>query len=262
MPSLRFDVDGIKGAVFLTGSALDTLVGINGVGLLDHAGDGVDGAVPGALGAALAERGIDDVPAQSGTLLGTAPLIHNVLDVLVPEGGQSGQNRQRGGLAQTAQCHALDHLRQFFQRIDVLQLALTVDDPLQNLQHPLGAFPAGGALAAGFPLGEAHEEPGDFHHAGVLPHDHHAAGADDGVVFLHGVKVQRNVQMFFRQTAAGGAADLHGLEFRAVLQSAAHVEDDLTQGRTHGNFDQAGVFNGAGEGEGLAAGAARECRWT
>ena len=62
--------------------------------------------------------------------------------------------------------------------------------------------------------------------------------------------------MFFRQAAAGGAADLHGLEFRAVLQSAAHVEDDLTQSRTHGNFDQAGVFNGAGEGEGLAAGAA------
>ena len=62
--------------------------------------------------------------------------------------------------------------------------------------------------------------------------------------------------MFFRQAAAGGAADLHGLEFRAVLQSAAHVEDDLTQGRTHGDFDQAGVFNGAGEGEGLAAGAA------
>ena len=68
--------------------------------------------------------------------------------------------------------------------------------------------------------------------------------------------------MFFRQAAAGGAADLHGLEFRAVLQSAAHVEDDLTQGRTHGNFDQAGVFNGAGEGEGLACRGCRGCRWT
>ena len=62
--------------------------------------------------------------------------------------------------------------------------------------------------------------------------------------------------MLFRQTAAGGAANLNRLEFRAVLQAAANIEDDLPQGGAHGHLDQAGVLNGAGEGEGLAAGAA------
>ena len=62
--------------------------------------------------------------------------------------------------------------------------------------------------------------------------------------------------MLLRQTAAGGAADLDGLELGAVLQPAADVENDLPQGRAHGHLDQSDVLDGAGEGEGLAAGAA------
>lgn len=58
----------------------------------------------------------------------------------------------------------------------------------------------------------------------------HAAGANDGVEFLHGVKVQRFIQMLFRQTAAGGAANLNGLEGGAVFQAAADVKDNLPQG--------------------------------
>ena len=179
-----------------------------------------------------------------------------MLHIFIPEGGQGGQHRQRRGLAQTAKSHGLDHLCQFFQGIQVFQLTLTVYDPLQNLQHPLGTLPAGSALAAGFPLGEAHEEPGHFHYTGILAHDHHAAGTHNGIELLHGVEVQRLVQVLFRQAAAGGAANLNCLEFRTVLQAAADIEDDLPQGGAHRHLDQAGVLNGTGEGEGLAAGAA------
>ena len=45
-------------------------------------------------------------------------------------------------------------------------LPLAVGDPLEDLQHPLGADPAEGALAAGLVLGEVEEEPGHVHHAG------------------------------------------------------------------------------------------------
>ena len=70
--------------------------------------------------------------------------------------------------------------------IQILQLAFAVDDPLQNLQHPLGALTAGRTLTAGFTLGKAHEETGDLHHTGILTHDHHTAGADDGIELLYG----------------------------------------------------------------------------
>ena len=54
------------------------------------------------------------------------------------------------------------------------------------------------------------------------------------------------------QTAAGGAADLDGFKASA-LDAAADVEDDLAQGGSHGNLDQAGVVHVSGEGDGLGA---------
>ena len=60
------------------------------------------------------------------------------------------------------------------------RLPLVVHDAGEDLQHPAGALPAGDALAAGLVLGEVHKETGHFHHAGVLIHDHQAAGADHG----------------------------------------------------------------------------------
>ena len=89
----------------------------------------------------------------------------------------------------------------------------------------------------------------------MLVHDHHAAGADDGVEFLHRVKVQRLIQVLFCQTAAGRTANLNRLEGGAVFQTAADVKDNLAQGGAHGYFNQTGVLNGTGEGEGLGAGA-------
>ena len=69
-----------------------------------------------------------------------------------------------------------------------------------------------------------HEETGGLHHAGVLVHDHQAAGAYNGPHLLQGVKVQGQVQVLLGEAAAGGAADLHGLELLAILDAAADVE--------------------------------------
>jgi len=49
--------------------------------------------------------------------------------------------------------------------------------------------------------------------------------------------------------AAGRAAGLHGLKSLAARDTAADFIDDRTQGRTHGDFDQAGVIDLSAQGE-------------
>ena len=80
-----------------------------------------------------------------------------------------------GGFAQPAEGCSGDGIRKLQQQLDIPFPPFSGDDALQNFQHALGAFPAGDALAAGFVLGEVHEKPGDFHHAGMLVHDDQAA---------------------------------------------------------------------------------------
>ena len=116
-------------------------------------------------------------------------MVHHVGQILVAEIFQGALDGLAGALAQAAQGGGADGVRQLLQQVQVLQRALVGDDAVQNLQHPLRALPAGNALAAGLLLGEFHEEPGGLHHAGVLVHDHQAAGADHGADGFQGVKV-------------------------------------------------------------------------
>ena len=104
----------------------------------------------------------------------------------------------RRALAQAAQGGISNRIRQLPESIQILHGALTGHDALQDLQHPLGALPAGNALAAAFILSEVHEEPGHLHHAGVLVHDHQAAGADHGPHLGEGIKIQWHIQMLCR----------------------------------------------------------------
>ncbi|MFM1944516.1 MAG: hypothetical protein RI897_3498 [Verrucomicrobiota bacterium] len=60
--------------------------------------------------------------------------------------------------------------------------------------------------------------------------------------------------MFFGDTATGGAAGLGGFEGMVIGDTAADFEDDLAEGHTHGDFDEAGIFDFAGEGEAFGAG--------
>ena len=59
--------------------------------------------------------------------------------------------------------------------------------------------------------------------------------------------------MLLGDAAAGGAADLRGLELLAAGDAAADVVDDLAERHADGHLDQAGVLDGAGEGEDLGA---------
>ena len=59
--------------------------------------------------------------------------------------------------------------------------------------------------------------------------------------------------MLCGQTSAGRSADLHCFEFRTFLKAAADLINDLPQGGSHGNFDQAGILNGTRQGEGLGS---------
>ena len=65
--------------------------------------------------------------------------------------------------------------------------------------------------------------------------------------------VDRDVEVLCRDAAAGRAAGLHRLEGPAVEDAAADVEDDLAEGRAHGDLDQAGVDDLAGQREDLRA---------
>lgn len=76
------------------------------------------------------------------------------------------------------------------------------------------------AFAAAFSLCKVHKEAGNLYHAGVLIHNDHTAGPDDGSGFFEGVKIQTKIQVFFRQTAAGRTAQLYGFEFLVVLDAS------------------------------------------
>ncbi len=79
------------------------------------------------------------------------------------------------GFSETAKSGGRYGVRSSSSSLDVAFFALAVNDALTS---PASAWclPGGGALAAAFPLGEAHEEPGGLHHAGILVHDDKAAG--------------------------------------------------------------------------------------
>src|SRR5699024_2073701 len=144
----------------------------------------------------------------------------------------------------------------FFQGIQILQLSFSVYDPLQDLQHTFGTFTAGNTFSAGLPLGKAHEETGNFYHTGIFIHNNQAAGAHDGIVFLHIVKIQPYIQMFFCKTSAGRTADLDSLKVAAPFDAAADIVDDLPECSTHGNLNKAGVFNSTCNRESLGSRAA------
>ncbi len=156
-------------------------------------------------------------------------------------------------LAQPAQRRVLDHFAQFDQPLDVGLFAAALADAIEDLQHPLRADPAGHALAARLLLDEFEEEAGDVDHAAILIHDDQAAGAHDGAQFGERLVVQRHVQVLLGNAAAGRAADLGGLEGLAAGDAAADVVDQIAERHAHRHFDEARVFDRAGQGEDLSA---------
>ncbi|OPZ46054.1 MAG: hypothetical protein BWY94_00921 [Actinobacteria bacterium ADurb.BinA094] len=223
--------------------------------LLLLAADAGGGALLGAEHAAGAQLGVDVVGDQRLALAGRAALLADVRLVLVAEVLDRREHRIGGGAAQRAE-RALDHVTpQLLEQLDVSLAPLALDDTVERLEHAFGAEAAGDALAAALVLGELEEETRQVDHAGLVVDHDHAAGADDGAGRGQRLVVDRRVEQAGRHAAAGGAAELDGLELAAVLDAAADVEDDLAQGGAHRHLGEAAVDQFAGEAEGLGAAA-------
>src|SRR5437899_463175 len=81
--------------------------------------------------------------------------------------------------AARAERPAQDVVPQFEQRVDVLDGALPVHDPVQDLRGPVTALTARRALAARLVLVELRPLPDGAHHAVVLVEDHERGRAVD-----------------------------------------------------------------------------------
>ena len=140
-----------------------------------------------------------------------------------------------------------------FQGFDVPRLSFSSSNPVEDLQHPFGANSAGGAFSAGFLLNKVQIEPGGIHHAGVLVHDNQTAGPHNRTQRGQGFIVQRRIDIFRSDTAAGRTARLRGFELLSVGNPPTDGINHLRQRGPHGHFYQTGVDNVAGKGKYLCA---------
>ena len=89
---------------------------------------------------------------------------------------------------------------------------------------------------------EIREVLGDVHHARVLVHDDHAAGAHHRTGFRQAVEIDGQVGQRRGDAATGRASGLNGLQGLVVLHSPADVFNNLPQSDAHGDFHQPGVL--------------------
>ena len=77
------------------------------------------------------------------------------------------------------------------------------------------------------------EEFGDIDHTGIFIHNDQTAGAHHGADADQVVVIDRNIDMFSRNTSAGRAAGLGCLKLLAVRNTAADIFNNGAQCRTH-----------------------------
>src|SRR5712691_8555863 len=105
-----------------------------------------------------------------------ALFVFNVMLELVAEMGNEAFNRQRGGVAQSANGASRDVVRDIEQQIQILLLSLAVLDAVHHPVQPAGAFAARRALAAGFLEVKIGKPKQRFHHARRFIHNDDCAG--------------------------------------------------------------------------------------
>src|SRR5699024_136557 len=234
-----------------TGAAFDADRLVYRIGLLEHTADGVRGAHPRTERAPFADLRVDDVAHQVAALVRRTRLVAHVRHVLVPKVVHRGEHGIRCGLPQRAQGSVPDDAGEVPEFGQVFFGAPPFGDFFEQLQQPLIADAARGALAAGFLYGEFEVELGYGDHAVVLVHDNHAARPHHGTAGEQVVVVDGGVEVLFGKAASRRASGLYGLELLAVLDAAADVEYHLPQGGAHRHFDEAHVIDLAREGEHL-----------
>ncbi|OPZ97152.1 MAG: hypothetical protein BWY71_01708 [Planctomycetes bacterium ADurb.Bin412] len=212
----------------------------------------------GADGTAVLAGGAHQLFAGAGR---TLP-VENVGLIFLAEPVESAEDRIGSGLPQTAQRGGLDGLGQLPQLhhalepqegIGVVLPAARAGNGLENLEHPLGALAAGNALPTAFRLDKFHEEFGQIDHAGIFIEDDQPAGTHNSANGLYRLVVNFDIQTVFGDAATGRSADLYAFAAFAIGNSAADIIDHLLEGSSHRDFDQAGTFDHAGEGEDFGA---------
>ena len=101
---------------------------------------------------------------------------------------------------------------------------------------------------------KAHVILGEIHHAGVLIHHDHAAGAHDGSGLGQAVVIDRQVEHARRDAAAGRPAGLHRLDARLAPERPPPMSLTMSAMVVPiGDFDQAGILDLAHQAEDLGA---------
>ncbi len=194
---------------------------------------------------------LDTVRNQIPAHQGTATLLVDVFLVFLPEVPDRGNNWIWDGLPQTAYGTCFDCLCQLQKHLDITGSPFSPGNVRKYVEHLLCSQLAQGALATGLVLGKIEEVASHIYHAGIFIHHQHPPGSHDGAGFRQGLVVHREIQKALRDATPRGATGLHSLEFPVFSDPATNVKDDLSHGRSHGNFYEARVFHISGQGKDL-----------
>jgi len=151
----------------------------------------------------------------------------------VLEGAHHGLS---GGLPEGAEGGVYQDAGQPLHQVQVRHGSAALGDAGHGLQDAGGAFPAGGALAAGLVAEEFSHGADKIHYADTLVHHQHGPGAHGAARLGHGAVVHRGVQGRGGDEACRGAACLAHLELAAGEQTAAVGIDEFPQGQARRRF--------------------------
>ena len=221
------------------------------MGVLDRAGNSVDGALARTERATLALLGFDDVADELRALAGGALLILDVGHVFVHEVSQGRLNGVGRRLTETAERSLAHRVGDRLELLDVVFNTATVGNLIEVVEKLTTADTAGRALTAALIDREVEVELGDIDHAVGLVHNDQAAGTHDRADLGEVLVVDRSVEELGRNNTARRTARLSSLKLVAAADAAADIEDDFAERRAHGNFDKTGVVDLTGKSEDL-----------
>ena len=184
---------------------------------------------------------------------GDASVVANMLFVFFAEITDCAEHGIWRCLSQPAQSGVFNNDSHFFEKLNISFLAFTLGYSRQDFEHPFGAFTAGRAFTAGFILTEIHEEARHIRGALIFIHDNQSAGTHDCAKFRDFFIIDRSAEMLNGNTAAGGTAQLRGLEFFPFGNAAADIVNNRSQLGSHGDFHQTNVVDVAGKSENFGA---------
>lgn len=157
------------------------------------------------------------------------------------------------GLAQGADCMALDLLGEFLEHVDLALAGLALLHALHHLGSPLASLAAGGALAATLVLVELGQTGDGADDVGGLVHDDNGGSPQTGLGVLEGVEIHDLVIADgLGDDGSGGATGDDGEEVvPAATHTTAVTVDQLTQRDGHLLLDRAGIVDVTGNTEQL-----------